>query len=150
MVLSPIYQASKLEFSDMNRNRRLGLNPRSPCAGIAIGLLETPWTQVKKQAKLTQHWYLSHSKSQIFHFVKTEVTWLNTHSTTAHGRRKGGQEGLAPLDFEIIGKKLLFFQFRGVKTKFHHFWPPTGKIFGKISYCPPPLEKILPTPMQLH
>jgi len=48
-----------------------------------------------------------------------------------HGRRKGGAGGdLAPLDFEIISKKMLFFQFRGVKTKFHHFCPPLETIFG--------------------
>jgi len=33
------------------------------------------------------------------------------------------------LDFEIIGKKRLFFQFRGVKNKFHHFPPPWKKIW---------------------
>jgi len=52
-----------------------------------------------------------------------------------------GREGrgeLCPLDFEIIGKKRLFFQFRGIKNKFHHFWPSPGKIFGKIPYCPSP------------
>jgi len=53
----------------------------------------------------------------------------------------GGTGGaLAPLDFEIISKNKLFFQFRGVKTKFHHFWPP-GKIFGKIPYWHPPWKK---------
>jgi len=35
---------SKLAFSNINRNRRLGL---SPCAGVATGLLKTPRTQVK-------------------------------------------------------------------------------------------------------
>jgi len=49
-------------------------------------------------------------------------------------------------DFGIISKKRLFFQFRGVKNKFHHFWPPLEKNFGKIPYWTP-LEKILPTPM---
>jgi len=58
----------------------------------------------------------------------------------------GEREDLAPLYFEIISKKRLFFQFQGVRTKFHHFWPPPGKNFGKIPYWPPP-EKILPTPM---
>jgi len=43
---------------------------------------------------------------------------------------------LAPLDFEIISKKGLFFQVRGVKNKFHHFWAPPGKNFGKIPYWP--------------
>jgi len=50
-----------------------------------------------------------------------------------HGRRKEGTGGKGPLDFEIIGKKKLFFQFPGLKTKFHHFWSP-WKNFGKIPY----------------
>jgi len=63
----------------------------------------------------------------------------------AWASERGGRGGLGLLlDFEIIGKKRLFFQFRGVKTKFNHFWPPPGKNFGKIPYLPP-LEKILPT-----
>ena len=76
---------SNLAFSDINCNRRLELSPRSPCAGVAIGLLKTPRTQLKKQAKMAQHWHLSetHSKSQRFHILNTDVTWLNTHSTTA-------------------------------------------------------------------
>jgi len=47
---------SKLAFSGINCNRRLGL---SPCAGVATGLLKTPRKQFKKQAKMKQHWYLS-------------------------------------------------------------------------------------------
>ena len=58
-----------------------------------------------------------------------------------------GRGGLAPPGFWNYWQKRLFFQFRGVNTKFHHFWPHPGKNFGKIPYCPPPLEKILPTPM---
>jgi len=54
------------------------------------------------------------------------------------GIERGGQGASAPLDFEIICKKRLFFQFRGVKNKFHRFWPPPGKNVGKIPYCPPP------------
>jgi len=33
-------QESKLAFSDTNRNRRLGLSPRSRCARVATGLLK--------------------------------------------------------------------------------------------------------------
>jgi len=55
------------------------------------------------------------------------LIWYQANSN-AWARRKGGQD---PQDFEIIGKKRLFFQFRGVKNKFHHLWPPPGKIFGK-------------------
>jgi len=67
-----MYEAIKLVFSDINRNRRLWLNPWSPCAGFATGLLKTPRTQLKKQAKMTQHWYLSwtHSKSQLFRITQ--------------------------------------------------------------------------------
>jgi len=54
-----IYKASKLAFSDINRNRRLRPSPRSPCAGVATGPLKTPRTQLKKRAKTTQHGYLS-------------------------------------------------------------------------------------------
>jgi len=42
---------SKLAFSDINRNRRLGLSPRSPCDGVAGGLLKTPRAQLKKTGK---------------------------------------------------------------------------------------------------
>ena len=59
------------------------------------------------------------------------------------GRGTGGPWPL--LDFEIISKKRLFFQFRGVKIKFHHFWPPLEKVWEN-PLLPPPLEKILPTP----
>jgi len=58
----------------------------------------------------------------------------------------GGRGGLdPPLEFENISKKRLFFQFQGVKNKFHRFWPPLEKILGKSPTAP--LEKILPTPM---
>jgi len=44
---------------------------------------------------------------------------------------RGAGGAKSPLDFEIISKKTLVFQFRGVKTKFHHFCPPLEKILGK-------------------
>ena len=62
----------------------------------------------------------------------------------SEGGRRGAKASL--LDFEIISKKRLFFQFRGAKNKFHHFCPPLEKILGKFP-TGPPLEKILPTPM---
>jgi len=46
---------SKLAFSDINRNRKLGRSLMSPYAGVATGLLKIPKTQLKKQAKMTQH-----------------------------------------------------------------------------------------------
>jgi len=54
-MVAQTYKASKLAFFDINRNRRLGQSPRSPYAGVATGLLKTSRTQLKKQAKMTQH-----------------------------------------------------------------------------------------------
>ena len=85
---------------------------------------------------------------QAFGFVRTTGALLIASSwhlqtvqlhreLTKHAMRawasKGSREGLCPLGFEIISKQKIFFQFRGVKNKFHHFWPS--------------LETILPTPM---
>jgi len=36
---------SKLTFYNINCNRKLGLSPMSPCAGVATALLKTPRTQ---------------------------------------------------------------------------------------------------------
>jgi len=44
---------SKVAFSDINRNRKLGVSPRRSYAGVATGLLKTPRKQHKKQAKIT-------------------------------------------------------------------------------------------------
>jgi len=61
-----------------------------------------------------------------------------------------GRGGKAPLGFEIISKKM-FFQFRGVKIKFHHFWPPhLEKIFGKSPTAPPPWKKSFRRPYLEH
>jgi len=49
-------QSKQIAFSDINRNWRLRLSPRSPCAGVATGLLKAPKTQYKNQAKITQYW----------------------------------------------------------------------------------------------
>ena len=57
-VVAQICKASKLALC-INRNRRLRLSPRSPCPGVVCRLLKTPRTQLKKQAKMTQYWYLS-------------------------------------------------------------------------------------------
>jgi len=53
-----------------------------------------------------------------------------------HGRRNGGPR--PPLDFEIISKKWLFFQFSRDKNQISPLLAPPGKKFGKIPYCPPP------------
>jgi len=75
----------------------------------------------------------SRSALQLFSIHRTSVFVVRL----THGRRMGRAGGaLPPLDFEINSKKILFFQFRGVKNKFHHFWHPPGKIFGKIPYWP--------------
>jgi len=41
--VAQIYKARKLAFSDINRNRRLGLSPRCSCAGVNAGL----WTRTQ-------------------------------------------------------------------------------------------------------
>jgi len=52
------------------------------------------------------------------------------------GRGVGGRPR-PPLDFKIIGKKRLSFNFEGVKTKFHHVCPPLEKFLGKSPPVPP-------------
>ena len=47
-----------------------------------------------------------------------------------------GRGARPPLEFEIISKKRLFFQFPGVKNKFHRFGP-LEKILGKPPSAPP-------------
>jgi len=60
----------------------------------------------------------------------------------------GGRGALDPWILKIITKKRLFFQFRGVKNNFTIFGP-SWKKFCENPLLPPPLEKILPTPMVL-
>ena len=60
--------------------------------------------------------------------------------------RRGQREAKTPLDFEMISKKLLFLQFRGEKVNFTTFGP-RWKTFCENPLLPPPLEKILSTPM---
>jgi len=50
-VAEQTYKASKVTFSDINRDRKLGRSPRSPYARVATGLLKTPWTQLKNRQK---------------------------------------------------------------------------------------------------
>jgi len=57
---------------------------------------------------------------------------LLMHPRASEGR--GG--GKAPWILKLLQKKL-FFQFRWVKNKFHHFWPRPEKRFGKIPTAPP-------------
>jgi len=45
------YKASKLTFSYIKRDRKLGRSPRSPYAGVATGLLKTPRAQLKNSQK---------------------------------------------------------------------------------------------------
>jgi len=42
---------SKLAFSDINRNRRPALSPRSPRAGVFGELMKIPKTQLKNRQK---------------------------------------------------------------------------------------------------
>jgi len=46
-VVAQTYKASKLAFSDIIHSPRLGQSPRSPCNGVATGLLKTPRTQLR-------------------------------------------------------------------------------------------------------
>ena len=84
MVVAQTYGASKLAFSDINRNQRLGQNPRTRVPASPHGLLKTPRTQLKTGKNDTALIpVLTHSKSQLFRILNTEVAWLNSHSTTA-------------------------------------------------------------------
>jgi len=47
-VVAQIYKGSKLAFSGINSNQRLGL---SPFAGVATGLLKTPRTQLENTGR---------------------------------------------------------------------------------------------------
>ena len=61
-----------------------------------------------------------------------------------------GRGGLwPPLDFEIISKKRLFFQFRGVKTKFHRFMVSPWKKFWENPVLAPPWKKSFRRPWSL-
>ena len=53
------------------------------------------------------------------------------------GVGRGAGRPFHPLYFEIISKKRLFFHFRGVKTKFYHFWLPPEKKIWEIPYWLP-------------
>ena len=97
----------------------------------------------------TKKQILSHSNSFLYLFCilsnssKIHFNYLHViRKIDAWASEGEGRGGLPPLDFESISKKRLFFQFRGVKNKFHHFWPPPGKILGK-SPTGSPLEKSL-------
>ena len=84
MVVAQTYGASKLAFSDTNRNRRLGQSPRARIPASPHGLLKTPRTQLKAGKNDTALIpVLTYSKSQLFYILNTDVTWLNSHSTSA-------------------------------------------------------------------
>ena len=75
-------------------------------------------------------------------FCHAQLLPSRLNHSSMHGRRKGGGRGShAPWILKLLAKKGCFFQFRGVKSKFHHFWQPPGKNIGKISYCSPPPGK---------
>jgi len=67
------------------------------------------------------------------------LMWLcdryNTETWASEGEDKEGP--CPPLDFESISKKGLFYQFRGAKNKFHHFWPPWNKFWENPLLAPP-------------
>jgi len=76
--------------------------------------------------------------------------WKNCELDETMGIGRGGQRGaFPPLNFEIISKKRLFFQFQGVKNKFHQFWPPWKK-FWENPLLPPPSKKSFRRPWMRH
>ena len=81
-VVAQIYKGSKLAFSGINSNQRLGL---SPFAGVATGLLKTPRTQLEKTGRIdtVPIPILNTFKVKIFHILSTDVTWLTTDFTAA-------------------------------------------------------------------
>ena len=91
MVLAQIYKASKLALSDTDLNRRLGFSSRRPCARVVTGLLKTPRTQLEKQAKMAQHWYL-------YSNLWSEVTWIEICASLNHRKKmKAEPNRLIPL-----------------------------------------------------
>jgi len=65
--------------------------------------------------------------------IRVDNSWV---TSVAMGVGRGGQGGKPPWIFKISAKEVVF-QFRGVKNKFHHFWPPLEK-FWKNSLVAPP------------
>jgi len=59
------------------------------------------------------------------------VSWMNALNMDiwcAVRQNMGVGGGWPSLDFENYSQKTLFSKFRVGKNKFHHFWPPPGKI----------------------
>jgi len=74
-------QARVLRYKSWSRTRD---KPEEPVCWSGHWAVKNT-KNTKKQAKMTQHWYLSetHSKAHLFHVLNTEVTWLNNNSTNA-------------------------------------------------------------------
>ena len=81
-MVEQTYKASKLAFSDINRNQKLGRSPRSPYAGVATGLSKTPRTHTDKNDTALIP-VLNTLKITTLLILDGKVSRLNTHSTTA-------------------------------------------------------------------
>ena len=110
---------SKLAFSNMNRDWRLGLSPTSSCAGVATGLLKYQKHSPKK-AKMTQSprymspkWHMTITKIQTGVWERRSLVWIASVEVCRHGCRKdysweGGKSG-AIWFFPLKTKKTTFF-----------------------------------------
>jgi len=85
-------------------------------------------------------WTAGIEESNNMFCIAWKMTKTGTNKPCVHGRRRGAW-GLGPPGFWNYWKKKIVFPISRIKTKFHHFCPPPGKNFGKIPFCPPPLEK---------
>jgi len=74
MVVAQIYKASLLAFSDINRNQRLRISPRSPCSAVTTGLLKTSRTQ--------------HKNRQKWHSVNTCLKHIQNHNLSSSWTQK--------------------------------------------------------------
>jgi len=84
-LVAQIYKASKLVFSDIYRIRRLGLSPRSSCAGVVTGLLKLSRKQLWKNR-------------QIWHSNNTCLKHIQNHNfSTSWTQKQARNQGVGPL-----------------------------------------------------
>ena len=90
-----------------------------------------------RQHICTESQFLSYDAAKTY-LQRTHRNYVHKSSSLLPWASEGGGRGsLDPLDFVIISKKWLFFQFRGVKSKFHHFLPPGKKYYENPLLIPP-------------
>jgi len=73
--------------------------------------------------------------------ISRNNTYLRSYYLEAWASEGGARGPRSSLDFEIISKKRLFFQFRGAKSNFTTFGPPLGKKFWENPQLAPPWKK---------